>query len=159
MFGINRIFDNHRGRRRERSRPFPTTSLYIILLLASLPLAALDTIDINTCNPNCVIGKNLEILEDKTNLLTIEDIRGADDLGNDERKDARPCVSTTMRDTTNGNSTTETCWKKSESDKPNFGFSSSAYWVRFKVENKKDKPVKYFLELDYPIIRLCSFLF
>jgi hypothetical protein len=94
------------------------------VLLASLPLAALDTIDINTCNPNCVIGKNLEILEDKTNLLTIEDIRGADDPGNDERKDARPCVSTTMRDTTNGNSTTtETCWKKSESDKPNFGFS------------------------------------
>jgi class 3 adenylate cyclase len=152
MFGINRIFDNHRGRRRERSRPFPTTSLYIILLLASLPLAALDTIDINTCNPNCVIGKNLEILEDKTNLLTIEDIRGADDLGNDERKDARPCVSTTMRDTTNGNSTTESCWKKSESDKPNFGFSSSAYWVRFKVENKKDKPVKYFLELDYVLM-------
>jgi hypothetical protein len=31
------------------------------VLLASLPLAALDTIDINTCNPNCVIGKNLEI--------------------------------------------------------------------------------------------------
>lgn len=122
----------------------------VILLLASLPLAALDTIDINTCNPNCVIGKNLEILEDKTNLLTIEDIRDKDVHATDERRDARPCVSTTTRDTTNGNSTTtETCWKKSESDKPNFGFSSSSYWVRFKVENKKDKPVRYFLELDY----------
>jgi class 3 adenylate cyclase len=143
----------------ERSRPFPTTSLYIILLLASLPLAALDTIDINTCNPNCVIGKNLEILEDKTNLLTIEDIRGADDPGNDERKDARPCVSTTMRDTTNGNSTTETCWKKSESDKPNFGLSASTYWVRFKVENKKNKPVMYFLELDYPSLDYAHFYF
>jgi class 3 adenylate cyclase len=130
------------------------------VLLASLPLAALDTIDINTCNPNCVIGKNLEILEDKSNLLTIEDIRGADDLGNDERRDARPCVSTTIRDTTNGNSTTtETCWKKSESDKPNFGFSSSAYWVRFKVENKKDKPVKYFLELDYPPLDYAHFYY
>ncbi|HRG77240.1 MAG TPA: 7TM diverse intracellular signaling domain-containing protein, partial [Leptospiraceae bacterium] len=163
MFGIKRIFDNHRGRRRERSRPFPTTSLYIILLLATLPLAALDTIDINTCNPNCVIGKNLEILEDKTNLLTIEDIRGMDMAHNDcydmtqknangidTRKDAINRVST---DTTNP------CWKKSESDKPNFGFSSSSYWVKFKVENKKDKPVKYFLELDYAILDYAHFYF
>jgi hypothetical protein len=160
MFGINRIFDNHRGRRRERSRPFPTTSLYIILLLASLPLAALDTIDINTCIPNCVIGKNLEILEDKTNLLTIEDIRGMEtehtgcyDI---KRKDAINRVST-MTKTDSTNDTTNPCWKKNESDKPNFGFSSSAYWVKFKVENKKDKPVKYFLELDYVLMDYAYF--
>ncbi len=101
----------------------------IIFLIFTLPLSALDTIDINTCNPNCVIGKNLEIYEDKTNLLTIEDVHG--NVGID--------------------------WKKSESDKPNFGFSSSAYWVQFKVENKKDKPVKYFLELDYAMLDYAHF--
>jgi adenylate cyclase len=121
-----------------------------------------------------VIGKNLEILEDKTNLLTIEDIRGANDgrynreneIGkNDERRDAPyvapqgsniefSCVSTTIRDTT-----TESCWKKSESDKPNFGLSSSSYWVRLQVENKQDKPVKYFLEMDYPSLDYAHFYF
>jgi len=161
MFGIYINFGNLLGRRRERSRPFPTTSLYLILFLASLPLSALDTIDINTCNPNCVIGKNLEILEDKTNLLTIEDIRGMDTAHNDcydiMRKDAINRVSTTKTDSTND--ATNPCWKKSESDKPNFGFSSSAYWVKFKVENRKDNPVIYFLEMDYATLDFAHFFF
>jgi class 3 adenylate cyclase len=79
-----------------------------------------------------VIGKKLEILEDKTNLLTIEDIRGMDDGSR---------------------------WTKSESDKPSFGYSYSSYWVKFQVENKKDKPVKYFLELDYAILDYAHFYF
>jgi len=47
MFGINKILSG------------------IILLLASFPLSALDTIDLSTCNPNCVKGKNkaVRILE------------------------------------------------------------------------------------------------
>lgn len=116
----------------------------IIFLFSILPLSALDTININNCNPNCVIGKNLEILEDKTNLLTIEDIRNMDS------RDARLCVSSTN---------TEPCWKKSESEKPNFGISTSAYWVRFKVENNTNKPVRYFLEMDYAPLDYSRFYF
>ncbi|MDX1960541.1 MAG: hypothetical protein SFU98_18365 [Leptospiraceae bacterium] len=62
MFGINKILSG-----------------IIFLLLASFPLSALDTIDLSTCNPNCVIGKNLEIYEDKTAILTIDDILQMDD--------------------------------------------------------------------------------
>lgn len=50
-------------------------------------------------------------------------------------------------------------WKKSESDKPNFGYSSSSYWVKFQVENKKDKTVKYFLEMDYPPLDYAHFYY
>ncbi|HNG98116.1 MAG TPA: 7TM diverse intracellular signaling domain-containing protein [Leptospiraceae bacterium] len=121
---------------------FPTCA--IIFLFSILPISALDTIDINTCNPNCVIGKNLEILEDKTNTLTINDIR-------DPRRDKACLVP--------ADTTTEPCWKKSESDKPNFGISASAYWVRFKVANNTDKPVRYFLELYYPQLDYAHFYY
>jgi hypothetical protein len=99
-------------------------------------------------------------LEDKSNLLTIEDIRGADDLGNDERRDARPCVSTTIRDTTNGNSTQpKHVGKKANQTNQTLDFLHLTYWVRFKVENKKNKPVKYFLELDYPPLDYAHFYY
>ena len=89
MFGINRIFDNHRGRRRERSRPFPTTSLYIILLLASLPLAALEPIRITEPEGKIVLGIHTEYLEDKDGKLQFGDVRKMETRCNDKiRRDA-----------------------------------------------------------------------
>ncbi|MBL0263826.1 MAG: hypothetical protein IPQ05_08115 [Leptospiraceae bacterium] len=137
MFGINRNFGNHRGHRRERSRPFPTTSLYIILLLASLPLAAQEPIRITEPEGKIVLGIHTEYLEDKDGKLQFGDIR----------RDARPCVSTTTNDTT-----TKPCWQKSEQKNLNFGFTTSAYWIKFQIQNEQDQYKNWLLEISYPFL-------
>ncbi len=137
MFGINRNFGNHRGHRRERSRPFPTTSLYIILLLASLPLAAQEPIRVTEPEGKIVLGIHTEYLEDKDGKLQFGDIR----------RDARPCVSTTTNDTT-----TKPCWQKSEQKNLNFGFTTSAYWIKFQIQNEQDQYKNWLLEISYPFL-------
>jgi len=43
-------------------------------------------------------------------------------------------------------------WKKLESDSVNFGFSDSAYWLKFVVNNKYETPFNSYLEIPYPSI-------
>jgi len=43
-------------------------------------------------------------------------------------------------------------WNRSESESPGFGFSDSVYWVKFTVQNKSDKILKWFLEVAYPML-------
>lgn len=39
-----------------------------------------------------------------------------------------------------------------ESDEPNFGFTSSVYWIRFTIDNFSDKNINAYLEVSYPLI-------
>ncbi len=138
MFGINRNFGNHHGCRREWSRPFPTTSLYLILLLfASFSLSALEPIRITEPEGKIVLGIHTEYLEDKDGKLVFDDIR----------KDARPCVFTATNHTT-----TKPCWKKSEQKNLNFGLTTSAYWLKFQIQNKQDEYKHWLLEISYPFL-------
>lgn len=82
-----------------------TTSLYAIELLPSVEKTP--------------ITKELHILEDRTNLLTIDDVLFADNF------------------TANSNSI------------PNFGYTSSTYWVKFKLLNQSDLTERLF-EIAYP---------
>jgi hypothetical protein len=95
-------------------------------------------------------------------MLTIDDIMGMYPIRRTERIHA--FLSTDDPTTTDSTTTSKCdeknpCWKKSESDKPNFGISSSAYWVRFQVENKTSKSVRYLLELDYSILDYAHFYY
>lgn len=40
---------------------------------------------------------------------------------------------------------------------PNFGFTSSAWWVRFTLSNPSDQPKHIFIRQDYPLIDLLDF--
>ena len=135
MFGINRNFGNHHGNRRDRSRPVPTISLFIILLLLStLPLAALEPIRITEPEGKIILGLHTEYMEDKDGKLRFGDIR----------KDARPCVSTAK--------TSEPCWNKSEQKNLNFGLTTSAYWIKFQIANEQDQYKNWLLEISYPFL-------
>ncbi len=46
----------------------------------------------------------------------------------------------------------ETAWKHSEKNSPAFGFTSSAYWVRFSVANRQPYPIEWLLEIGYPML-------
>ncbi len=46
----------------------------------------------------------------------------------------------------------EDTWKHSGKITPAFGFTSSAYWVRFTVANRQPYPLDWLLEVGYPMI-------
>ncbi|HIJ91680.1 MAG: ATP-binding protein [Desulfobulbaceae bacterium] len=72
-----------------------------------------------------LLAKHLELLEDSTRNLTINDIVS-------RQTDARFTPST--------------------ADTPGFGFTTSAIWTRFSVKNNLPHFVEYFLEVKYPLL-------
>ena len=41
---------------------------------------------------------------------------------------------------------------------PNFGFTSSAYWFRFRLYNHSPQPLERLLEIDYPILTASRYI-
>jgi hypothetical protein len=72
-----------------------------------------------------VLGAKLDILEDPEGELTLEDVRTGPKAGE---------------------------FQRSESEKPNFGFTKSAFWVRFELRNVTDRPRHLLLQLDNGIL-------
>ena len=68
------------------------------------------------------IGLNLDILEDPTGKLTIDDVNNVHWMEK---------------------------FKKSNKKKPNFGFSQSVFWARFKLKNKRLKNINWVLSQNY----------
>lgn len=72
------------------------------------------------------IGRHFDILEDASRSLTIQDITMERDIP--------------LR------------WKRSNSDAPGFGFTRSAYWLRFRIENPGSTAANIYLENTYPLL-------
>ncbi len=116
----------------------------VILLLSALPLAALEPIHIKEPEGKIVLGIHTEYLEDKDGKLRFGDIRKMETRCNDTiSKDAINRVST---------DTTEPCWNKSEQKNLHFGFTTSAYWIKFQIENEQDEYKHWLLEISYPFL-------
>ncbi len=71
------------------------------------------------------IGRHLDILEDRSGQLEIEDIAS-------------------------GN--IPFSFIPSLTDAPGFGFTSSAYWFKFTIFNEIPQNIKYYLEVEYPLL-------
>ncbi len=127
--------------------------IILLLLLSTLPLAAFEPIRIIGAEGKIIIGDRTDYLEDKEGKLTFDDVRQIeilcnDAIGTDARKDAINRVSTT---------TTEPCWQKSEQKNLNFGFTTSAYWIKFQIENEQDEYKHWLLEISYPFLDRIDF--
>ncbi|MDY6903189.1 MAG: 7TM diverse intracellular signaling domain-containing protein [Thermodesulfobacteriota bacterium] len=68
-------------------------------------------------------GDQLQYLEDKSRKLTIGDVTH-----------------------------TSRGWQQSKTDSLNFGFTDSAYWFRFTIDNTLDYPSDWLLEITYPLL-------
>ncbi len=103
-----------------------------ILILCSLLLALMnpvragaDTIRLPVGDAILTIGPLVEYLEDPDGSLTIDAIR--DDQ--------------TARD-----------WQPSDQYAPSFGYTTSAYWIRFSLKPAAPRPLDYLLEIAYPVL-------
>jgi signal transduction histidine kinase len=79
---------------------------------------------------SAVLGTKLDFIEDPAGKLTLEDVLSGPKTGE---------------------------FQRSDSDKPNFGFSESAFWVRFELRNVTDKSRHLFLQLDNGILDEITF--
>ena len=97
------------------------TVFILLFFFITNRLFAINTIILSAGNSGYPIGLSLEILEDKEGKLTLVDVR------NPEQKNL---------------------WVKSNQEVPSFGYTKSAYWVRFKTNAPLDE--KYLLEIAFP---------
>lgn len=95
------------------------TFLFIILCMSLfIPLRGTDTIDITADFTHCFSTPYMEILEDQGNTLSIRDIAGPGFTGNFQPIDGKHI---------------------------SFGYSRSAFWLRVKVSNTTQNPVRWYM--------------
>lgn len=86
---------------------------------------ALEPVIIDKSLKNRVIGRYLEYMEDKSKIISYENIISDGKTGNLK-------------------------WIRSEKDKLSFGFIKAVYWVRFSFKNPTDTDIEFYLLQDYP---------
>ena len=98
-----------------------------IAVLAGTPRQAdaLVPVRVDGAEPSYELGLALEILEDPGGNLTLTDV-------------------------TRGPASKR--FLKSETKVPNFGYTSSAYWFRFELDNPSRKQLRFFLEVAYAMV-------
>jgi serine phosphatase RsbU (regulator of sigma subunit)/anti-sigma regulatory factor (Ser/Thr protein kinase) len=99
--------------------------IFSLLLIYTHFLPAQNTVVIDRSFDYTGIGNKIEILEDPGGLYKLKDILSPD---------------------------ISEKFKPSEEDEPNFGFTSSVYWVRFILENSDSLNITTYLEVSYPLI-------
>ncbi|MCP4752593.1 MAG: hypothetical protein GY866_17025 [Proteobacteria bacterium] len=99
-----------------------------MLLSSSLTAVRAEPIIIDNTLDNLSLDKRLEYLEDRTNSLDIADISGKSHE-----------------------------WTSSDRDRIDFGYTTSAYWFRFSVNNTLPKKVDWYLEIDYLLLENIDF--
>ena len=102
-----------------------TIKTLLTLILLQTTLFALDPVILKDGIGEYPLGKYLEILEDKTGKLNIDDVRKPE---------------------------FKSQWIKSKWDVPNFSVSDSVYWLRLKLHSKMKKSKKWLLELSFPLV-------
>lgn len=83
----------------------------------------LPLISVDQSRQSLLIGKQVEILEDVQGTLTLADL-------------LKP--------------SNQASFKLSQEEIPNFGFTSSVFWIRFKINNNDDHSNELILVADYP---------
>jgi signal transduction histidine kinase len=107
---------------RAPSRGWLTLLAFALVFLSSARADARPELDVTRLNDGASMLPYIDVLEDDTRKLRYDDVRASD-------------VGARFRET-------ETI--------PNFGFSTSAEWVRFVAKNPSGAPADWFLELGYP---------
>ncbi|HRX49696.1 MAG TPA: 7TM diverse intracellular signaling domain-containing protein, partial [Spirochaetota bacterium] len=98
----------------------------IFILFSANTLHALTPVIIDENTESVSLGKYMEILEDPTGELTIDDVTKPEMQGR---------------------------WFQSKWDEPNFGYSKSTYWIKIRLNNNTNILKTYILDINYHPIR------
>ena len=97
-----------------------------LILLAVVPAGlSAAPVDIEQILKDRNMCPHAEYLEDRTGLLSIDEVWGEEQAGQ---------------------------WKRSDKKSLGFGFTTSVYWLRFDIGNKGKKDVDILIQQEYPLI-------
>lgn len=102
----------------------------VLLLISITSIFPAEPIIVDDNFKSLVIGKYLEYYEDKEGKLTIEDVSNPGFQSN---------------------------FIESRADKLNFGYTTSSYWVKFRIQSKDSEQQELLLEYFYPLIHNIQF--
>ncbi len=88
-------------------------------------VSAAETIIVTQEKEEYILGLGMDILEDKSGKLTLNDILHPE---------------------------TAKFFQQSSEKAPGFGFSNSSYWARIKIKSSLPKDATYYIELKYPML-------
>ena len=97
----------------------------MLLQLASLQTAFADTTTIYADRGKYTVSLNMEYLEDSSSELTIYQVASGE---------------------------YDSLFKPIHKENPNFGYTNSAYWLRFTIDNQTSRQEDFFLEFNYPLL-------
>jgi two-component system, sensor histidine kinase LadS len=103
---------------------------FIILIVCINNIYAVTTIKIDDKTKYYPLGLNLEILEDKDKIWSINDITSSE---------------------------ISKMFVKNNVITPSFGFTKSAYWVRFRIDSRVNNTKDWLIELAYPLMDKITF--
>ena len=98
--------------------------LFLFLIIPRLIFAEAPPVVLEDGKEYYEIGLNLDILEDPTGKLTIDDVNSPE---------------------------WAVKFKRSQDKVPNFGMSSSAFWARLKIKNKSESHKSWYLSQNYSL--------
>jgi methyl-accepting chemotaxis protein len=100
------------------------TLLFVAAFIFIVPvsLAARESVTVDASFGKKTIGTYIDYIEDKEKKMSIEDAVASGE------------------------------WKRSQTESLNFGFTESAYWFRFVIDNQTGAPLNHFFELTYPLM-------
>ncbi len=94
---------------------------------------SINTISLDSKMDGIPLSRNIQYLEDLNGTISIKN------LLLDAKKTKKKYI-----------------WKQNTKKSLGFGYSSSTYWLKFKVQNKLNKKLDWFLEIDYPHLDLIN---
>lgn len=95
-----------------------------------MPLFAASPVILEEGKGEYPLGLHLDILEDKSGKWTIEEVSSPEFTEN---------------------------WLPSQKDVPNFGYTESAYWVRFQLHHDGGQSKEWILDVGYPLLDKVAF--
>lgn len=105
-------------------KKLPDCLLLFLLLCTAFPCAAASPpLVLPSSTASARLSGHIDILEDKTGTLTINEVNSPE---------------------------TAKLFKPDTRAVPNFGMTTSVYWVRFMIENEAEAEKRWLLELDFP---------
>ena len=96
----------------------------------SQSVSAQGMVDVSQTDERIVLGKSSDYVEDRTNSLSIEQVKTHD---------------------------SELGWQQVTSETPNFGYTDSAFWVHLRLTNSSDQKVERVMEIAYPVLDYIDF--
>lgn len=107
------------------SKHIASCATAVCIIAVAAKLFAMEPVDLRPNRPSYHIGTQIEFLEDPTGILSLSDV-------------SSPSISKRFR--------------LSNEERLNLGYTRSAYWIRFSLQNRTNERIGVYIHIPYPLL-------